>query len=378
MLHLRMKKTIQILSCFLILTSIKIYAQKNNLWTAFLDSTSTSMVKLIGYKDNKGNIKIKPKFIMTFALKFDKIIGVTEEYEYKKYKSYFLTKSGKIIGRDSLYIYDNGYDCENEGFIRFRDKKTGKVGLFNGNGNVVIPALYNDLSRTQNGMVIALQDATKAYLNKNQRKNEGDDFPSRYGKTLLLDTKNHILIQNLDHDGYLNLYSLKIESNDNHHPDRQSFKGEDTFYYSFIDYEREFNNWYKTIFTKLLTEKKLSDISYKEITYWDTKKGWITQPKKTIINANFKTIKKILIAFNTTENEDFISFSSYYPSSFNKPENSKYYNNCEEAKIWKYPIITVIINSKIKTKKVQDSFDFIRTDSGYKLISISLKSDQLN
>ncbi len=359
------------------MTSIKIHAQEKNLWSAFLDSTSTSMVKLIGYKDSKGNIKIKPKFIMTFALKFDTIIGVTEEYEFGKYKSYFLTKSGKIIGKDSLYIYDNGYDCENEGFIRFRDKKTGKVGLFNGNGNVVIPALYNDLSRVQNGMVMALRDTTKAYWNKIQRKDGGNDFPWRYGKTLLLDTKNHILIQNFGHDGNLNLYSLKIESKDNHHPNRQVFIGEDTFYYSFIDYEKEFNNWFKAIFTKLLTQKKLSDISYKEITYWDTKKGWITQSKKTIINANFKIIKRELIAFNTTENEDFISFSSYYPSSFNKPENSKYYNNCEEAKIWKYPIITVIINSKIKTKKVQDSFDFIRTDSGYKLISISLKSNQL-
>ena len=48
-----------------------------------------------------------------------------------------------IVGKDSVYIFDNTPDCENEGFIRFRDHKTDKAGMFNRNGNIVIPAEYN-------------------------------------------------------------------------------------------------------------------------------------------------------------------------------------------------------------------------------------------
>ena len=116
---------------------------KKNSWTSFWNTDST----LIGFKDKSGAIKIEPRFKgFTNARKFDNIMAVTDE----KWKSYYLTKSGKIIGRDSLHIFDNGADCESEGFIRFKDKKTDQVGMFNSNGDVVIPAEYNDLTRVRN------------------------------------------------------------------------------------------------------------------------------------------------------------------------------------------------------------------------------------
>src|SRR3954464_8656370 len=102
-------------------------AQDKDTWVSFWDKDTTH----IGFKDKNGNIKIAPKFMgLTFANKFDDIIVVSEEVN-ETWKSYYLTKTGKIVGRDSLYIFDNSPDCENEGFIRFKDPKTDKMGLFN-------------------------------------------------------------------------------------------------------------------------------------------------------------------------------------------------------------------------------------------------------
>ncbi|MHC0443614.1 WG repeat-containing protein, partial [Flavobacterium sp. 3-210] len=76
-------------------------------------------------------------------------------------KSYYLTKQGKIVGRDSLYVFDNGPDCENEGFIRFTNHKTDKMGIFNSEGKIVIPAQYSALTKVRNGLIVVLKDAEK-------------------------------------------------------------------------------------------------------------------------------------------------------------------------------------------------------------------------
>src|SRR5688572_33256568 len=112
---------------FLTLINYTSFGQSNETWTAFYNKDTT----LIGFKDKNGFVKIEPKFSgLTFANKFDNIIVASEEVK-DTYKSYYLTKAGRIVGRDSLRIFDNGADCESEGFIRFRDNKTDKVGMFN-------------------------------------------------------------------------------------------------------------------------------------------------------------------------------------------------------------------------------------------------------
>ena len=75
----------------------------------------------MGFKNQNGITKIEPKFMgMNLASKFDDIIAVTEDVN-GKWCSYYLTKSGKIAGHDSLFYFDNSCDCETDGFIRFRD-----------------------------------------------------------------------------------------------------------------------------------------------------------------------------------------------------------------------------------------------------------------
>jgi len=146
------------LTFLLTLISCVSFAQNNEPWTAFWNKDTT----LVGFKDKNGVVKIEPKFVinMTPAHKFDDIIVVAEEVN-GEWKSYYLIKSGRIIGRDSLYMFDNVCDCESEGFIRFRDHKTDKVGVFNKKGDVIIPAEYNEMTRVTNGLIIALKGAEK-------------------------------------------------------------------------------------------------------------------------------------------------------------------------------------------------------------------------
>lgn len=54
-----------------------------------------------------------------------------------------------------------------------------------------------------------------------------------------------------------------------------------------------------------------------------------------------------------------------------------YFNNCNESKDWIYPVKNIIINPKNKTDFKQDHLEFLRTENGYKLISISARKDNL-
>ena len=111
---------------------------QSNYWHAFENSKS----RLIGFKNKKGGIEIPAKFDnLSKQTIFNNIIAV---HEYKSDKTYYLLKNGNRIGIDSMYVFDNGYDEENEGKIRFRDKKTDKVGFFDIKGKIVIPAEYDD------------------------------------------------------------------------------------------------------------------------------------------------------------------------------------------------------------------------------------------
>ncbi|WP_417200018.1 hypothetical protein [Bizionia sp.] len=113
-------KNIMLFLTMMVMT-ISSYGQKEGSWHAFYDESS----ELIGFKDSLGKVKIAPKFMgFTNAIKFDDIIAVMEQQE-ETYISYYLTKSGQISGRDSLFISDNSADCESEGFIRFQNHETG-------------------------------------------------------------------------------------------------------------------------------------------------------------------------------------------------------------------------------------------------------------
>ncbi|MFH7016766.1 hypothetical protein [Flavobacterium sp. FlaQc-47] len=347
-----------------------LFAQNKDTWISFWDKDTTH----IGFKDQKGNIKIAPKFMgLTFANKFDDIIVVSEEMK-ENWKSYYLTKSGRIVGRDSLYIFDNGADCENEGFIRFKDYKTDKMGLFNAHGNIVIPTEYSDLTRVRNGMIIALKGATKVM-------DSGGDghFSWGGGKEYLIDINNKILIENFGYNDELNFYSLQKSKEPSKDEIRENFLGVDDQYYSFINFDKEFKLWLKNNFLTDLSKENLLKNSYDKITYWKEQDvdGWVSKPKASFIEQNYKLIKAKLLQLKAVDCDYHIFSQSLNKFIYEADEYDQYFDNCHQPKDWINPVKNIVISPKNKTDHGQDHFEFLRTENGYKLISISLRNAEL-
>lgn len=340
------------------------FAQESEIWYSFYNTDST----LVGFKDVAENVKIEPKFgVISNAYKFDKIMAVSEPTE-KSTKYYYITKTGKKVGIDSLYIFDNGFDCENEGFIRFKDNKNDKVGLFDANGNIAIPAVYSAISRVHNGMLFTLKDATKIQ--------DGEHFFWKDGTQSLIDTQNNTLIDNFRLDENINLYSIKIEDNlIEKEVIRDYFEGKNGKTYSFINYEKEFKFWLESVFKSDLNSEKIEHYSFEKISYWDDDKGWILTKNNEISTDVMTKIIKKLNAINDNSKVYRIFNESLNPYIYETPEFDVFFNNCVEAIPEKYPVMNVVIDGRKRYKYVQDQFEFLRTENGYKLVGVSIRSN---
>jgi len=362
----------RIILILLLIASLNSNAQENQLWFAFWDSDTT----YIGFKDINGKVKIEPNLVgITTAKKFDKIMAVIEDNN-GNYKKYYLTKKGKKIGIDSLFVYDNASDCESEGFIRFMDKKTEMVGLFDQNGDVAIPAEYNALSRVENGLIVGLRGAKKDFWD-NQKETGCSHYSWKGGKQYLIDTKGQILVENFDSKQYLDLYSLKIESKSITDSIRQEFKGLNGKYYSLIDFEKEFNIRLKTLISTDITKEELTNKCFDSIHYWEDSQGWVSESNASFMNRNFEIVKDRLLKLREPNSDYNVFVQGLNSYIYEGDAFEKYFNNCGEARESKYPVMNIVINNKINGELVQDHFDFLKTDKGYKLISMTIRTGRI-
>lgn len=368
-----MKKIAQlILICCLLLWAFAMSVQADGYWTAFSSEDSG----LIGFKDQHGRIRIQPKYSsFTTARKFDKIIAVMEEKSGKSV-FYYLTKAGKKVQKKNLYFFDNGPDCESEGFIRFRDRKTDKAGLLNGKGEVAILPIYNDLTNVRNGYIAALKGAKKKFLDADEPSG-CNHFTWIDGETVLVDTRNKIIIRNFDSESSLDFFSIQISSEPSKDVRRQNFIGVDGRYYSFINYKKEFQDWLFSNLLENLSIERLLECTYHEIYSWKEPGGWIRESKHQFIKRNFELIRSRLGEIKSKDSDYFVSVDGLNPFIYDATEFNPYYNNCGEPKEWEYPVMDVIINQKTKSDLIQDHFEFLRTDNGYKLISLTIRTGKL-
>jgi len=349
------KYKLLLLTLLFVIPNYNLFGQICNKWTAFYNKDSS----LIGFKDDNGNEKIEPSFQSgyTIAQYFEFIIADENEY---------ILKNKKRIGRDSVYYYDNTPDCESEGFIRFRDRKTDKVGMFNSSGDIVIPAVYNDLTRVVNGFAIGLQGAKKI------TDDSGEHYIWDGGEELLIDTSNKKIIEKFKNDDNLNLFSVKVTNDLIQDSVRKSFKGIDGKYYSFVDFEKEFKKWLEVNLFHDLTQMNLVKQTYKVITF-SSSTGWKTEPSKQFIKRNYKLLESKLKAIAQKKCEYFIDKQGLNQFIFERNKFEKYYNNCGESKDWIYPTMSIVISNKNN----QDYFEFLRTDKGYRLLSMTLRSGKI-
>jgi len=387
------------------------WGKDRDTWYRFFVGDNDSCLEIAGFKDKNGVTRfdvndwlkngvtrIGVYNLLFHTDKFDDIIIA---------HGYYLTKTGKKVGKDSV-TYDlspeccHNLNCESEGFIVFWDEKHDREGMFNCNGDVVIPAEYNVLKRVQNGMIVARKDAVRKRVADRKVKIDstgnyeiistfedcgGDgEYEMCFwqgGKWLLIDTLNNILIEDLGMEypdvNNLNLFSVK--KTEKTHPDtaiRRSFPAKAGGYYSFISHEKELMYWLKRDLLKNLTVEKLITATYDSIRYESSfdRLSKIIGNKRSFVTANFASLKKALMDILNPElkidipSVEFeISFDGVYDEFRLKPE---YYDNCGNHKYWIYPAMKIKIEYKDYKR---NEFTFLRTDNGYKLVEVMIKND---
>ena len=359
-----------ILTLLLTMISLTSFGQNNDVWTAFWNSDTT----LVGFKDKHGEIKIAPRFAgITIAEKFENIIAAIEEIN-DTWSNYYLTKSGKKVGKDSLHIFDNGVDCESEGFIRFRDHKTDKAGMLNRNGDIVIPAEYNDLTRVMNGVFVGLKGAEKKYWDETHAGCE--HFSWTGGEEVVVDTLNNVIIENFAYDSNLSFFTLKKSDTPSSDTIRKSFLAKDGSYYSFVDFEKEFRQWLVNELLISMTSEKLINSSYDTITWWSST-DWAKTDRRKFVTDNFPVLRNGLSEILNPQCDFFILNQGLNPYMYESEEFKQYFNNCSEAKDWIYPVMVIVISHKSNKDFSQDHYEFLWTDNGYKLISVSIRGEEI-
>ena len=349
-----------IISCFY----LGACTQKKDTWVAFYNKDTT----LVGFKDKQGQIKIPPRFTTYgVARKFDDIIAVSE-FRKPKDANYYLTKKGRIVGRDSLYYFDSFPDCECEGFIRFRDPKSLKMGIFNSDGNIAIPATYNYVSSVRNGLIMALTGARRVYP---KDPNEEHFDPWEGGTDVLMDVNNKILIRNFPYNDDIDFYSLIVSDEPDKNPIRKNFKGTNGKNYSFISFEKEFDKWFTENMLSEISIPHLAGVSNDSILLW-TNKGWRNGSKETYITKNFGRLKATLSRLRTVKDKYYVSKEGLNPYCYDIDLYAEYFDNCGMPKDWINPVMNVVITPGDRDGFEQDSFEFLRTTAGYKLISFSI------
>jgi hypothetical protein len=360
---------------------------ENQNWISFRDEKNDD---LIGYKDLSGKVKIEPKFtFLTSALVFENIIPVFEKTEVNNKENfettrYYLLKNGKKIGVDSLYVFDFTLDCENENKIRFRDTKTDKVGFFDKNGKVVIPAIYNDAGKFHNGLALVIKDAKRiCWAGKEYSKENQCEHWSWKGNTQMINSQNELILENVDLQELQSIdwYSLKINPKEIK-PNAIVFKGLDGNVYSFANTEKEFKTWFynefisksdqvnflKNCFDNIAISKNgnLKSKEFKNSKFEDY--AWAIDKKENFYKNNTKFVSKIIEIVNLKKIDINIS-NGYTPVLFEYETNKSFYDNCGEYLNEKYPYFQVFITKK--DGLTQYCLGFIRTNEGYKLIEIS-------
>ena len=348
--------------CAFLLPNI-LFSQVSRNLKAFYNADST----LVGYHDRQGKViipaSIKPISVIPRA--FDNIISVIDWSDPEESEYYFLTKTGRKVGNDSLYYFDNVPDCESEGFSRFYDRANDLVGMLNSEGDIQIPAIYNGLGRVKNGMIPALKGA--------QRKRDSPDDEHSYfegGKSMLIDTNNQVLIEDFPYNDNLNFYQVSINGSMPEDSSWVKFNGKDGNTYAFMDYVKEFENLFPKLFSKDITAEQLIANSYDSIAYWnDDLNQWVFEDSPKYMNRQVDKIKQLFESVIDGSKKYSTIKSSLNYFIFESESYQKFLDQCGDSLDAKYPVLSLTVYFEFPTVGV--TFEFLRTDEGYKLILVN-------
>lgn len=351
-------------------------AQKPGNWYSYYNAKTD----LYGFKDAKGKIKIPARFnSSTHAWTFRNIIAVTDG---RTNKSYYLLKNGKKVARDSLFVWDMSYDCEQEGKIRFYDPVTDKIGFLDQNGKVKIAAVYNDAQPFYNGLALVIYNGERICADGKPFNKDSCEHWSWNGTTALIDDSGRIVADSIDitKTENLNWYALKKTAQSADTALYTSFKAKNNGFYNFINYEKEFKNWFYQQFLINLNKKTLARYCFKEVTVEGLFKHVL---RKNYTKASFLkqfgwVMQKKMTAVKQHNLETVIFSEGLNLFIYNSKKYETFYTDCGEPNTARFPLFDVVTSHYNKQNQFayQEHFSFLRTASGYRLINVSLKNSR--
>lgn len=187
---------------------------------------------------------------------------------------------------------------------------------------------------------------------------------------------NTILVENFNYDKSLNFYTLEKTISRPSDTIRKSFIAKDGSYYSLVDFEKEFKQWITKELLTNLTVDRLVSIAYDTIT-WESSNRWGRTNRQQLISDNFAILKNGLLEMLQPQTDYFISIGGLNQFMYEGAEFEKYYTNCGESKDWMYPTMSIVISHKNKKGRSQNHYEFLRTDDGYKLISLTIRNEKM-
>ncbi len=215
-------------------------------------------------------------------------------------------------------------------------------------------------------MVWALKNAEKEYV---EEHNESgcNHYSWKGGQVLLISPTNQILIEDFKDDGNIDFFSLEINEKSSIGSNKVSFEGTNNKFYHFTDMEKDFKLWLETTLIPNLDKQKLIAFSMDSITFW--KDGWTSLPNTVFVEVYFESVHRILETIPNSKSDYFVFIDGLNPFMYTTNTYDQYFNTCGEAYREKYPVIQLIINHKNGSDLIQDHFDFLKTDKGYRLIN---------
>lgn len=109
------------------------------------------------------------------------------------------------------------------------------------------------------------------------------------------------------------------------------------------------------------------------VTWWSSAE-WVRTNKGAFIRNNFALLSKGLLEVLRPGADYTIGRDGLNQFMYEGPEFEKYYNNCGESREWMYPVMSIVVSH---SEQAQNNFSFLRTEKGYKLIEVTLRSEEL-
>ncbi|MDU4253819.1 hypothetical protein [Pseudomonas sp.] len=354
--------------------ALSVSAAADEPWVAFTQN------ELIGFKDAQGAVRIEPKLspMFTLARRFEHIIATGEE-SADGYRSYYLLRDGREVAPESLYFFDNAPICESENSIRFRDRQHDKVGFLDGNGEVLIAAELSDATAMRNGMVVALEGATRSCADPDVSLEQCEHKGWSGGSEVLLDRHGGTLVENFDGSraGALDWFSRKVSDQPSSDPHRVSFKAVDGRYLSFVDIEKDFAAWFRDEFLAHLDDAALKAHSYPQLRSGqggEPLDDWKTAAVDDALREHGAQLRARLEALRASANYGVRQDDMGWP--FDAERDPQYFDGCGEFAQWSTPKVSVMEHWQQGSFEParHASFDFIRTADGYRLVAFSIPS----